>query len=126
MPDEAKPALTALRECLDAIQAGRIASIGSTDNTYCPQLDVGTVKRWRAALEEVDAFQTHLRVMEEGHALIGEEARKYFTDDEPPQAFTHEDVEYLRMVAAPPSAWHREDETLMRIAEKIAALLPKP
>lgn len=41
-----------------------------------------------------------------------------------PFGFTWEDVDYIRMATTPPGDWRRQDDTLMRIAAKIAALLP--
>ena len=41
-----------------------------------------------------------------------------------PFGFTWEDVDRVRSVAEPDSDWYREDEWLVSLADRIAALLP--
>lgn len=44
----------ALSDAITAIQSGHVASIGSLENTYMPQISKATVERFRAALAPED------------------------------------------------------------------------
>ena len=50
----------ALEDAIITVRSGSLSSIGSLHNTYSPQIDVSTVKRWEEALRpSEDRGQRH-------------------------------------------------------------------